>query len=297
MERARTEFQAVADPVDAGGDPVAGLGAASTLTEIREAFAQASESLAASAAGLAAIAFPSSVQPDVDALIQASNTVRGIAIDIAAAETIDDAASRLSDYWAALSSLGRATNTVRSDLRLALRPLPSSSPPRIAARPPTVIVGSPSPGAPNPSTDAAADLKFGAPYTRAPLDPVTGAAMQAAMAAGMGSAAKDWAFAFRWVVDGGQNVAIAMVIAPPDASVLSEPVLDAVATTFSGASGAAITRFTTLGRSVRLVDKPGQPLAVYRRANAIVAVIGTPGANLAVVRAIATALIAVDTSP
>jgi hypothetical protein len=292
LERARSEYLALADRVNAGGDAVAALSGSSTLQEIRDAFAQASERYAAGAAGLAEIAFPSSVQPDVDALIQASNTARGIAIDITSADTIDEAASRFSDYWAARGSFGRAANTVRSDLRLPLQPLPSSSPPVIARASPSFIIASPT-----PSADPAADLKIGAPYTLMPLDPVTGAAVEAAMAAGIGSAAQGWSFAFRWVVDRGQNIAIAMMIQPPGATPLSDPVLDAVAATFSGSSAAPITRFTTRSRTVRLVDKPGQPLAVYRRGDTIVAVIGSPGTDLAAARAIATALIAVDTTP
>lgn len=174
----------------------------------------------------------------------------------------------------------------------AATPIPSPTP--SATLTPTVAptqTPSPTPSpSPNPTPtpiptaalkiDPSADTKIAAPYTLTELDKITAAALEAGMAAALGSQ-DSVVFGFKQVVQGDKAPCLLMVMAFPGIDISQAATIDVFSAGLAGATGKT-TKSTVLGVPVRIVTKPGdaQVFGMYQSED---------GFNVAICQSTATA--------
>lgn len=149
-------------------------------------------------------------------------------------------------------------------------PSPSPSPTPTAAPTPTPTPSptpTPTPTAiptPTPKIDPSADTKIAAPYTLTALDKFTAAALEAGMAAVVGSQ-DTVVFGFKQVVQGDKTPCLLMVMAFPGMDLSQVGTIDVFAAGLGGATG-KVAKSTVLGVPVRIVTKPddAQVIGMYQ---------------------------------
>lgn len=120
--------------------------------------------------------------------------------------------------------------------------------------------------------DPSADLKIAPPYELQPLDRITAAAIEAAMAASLESFKGLMQIGFRQAVLGDKQAAIVMVMEFPGLGTVGLPgFLDSIVAGMSGESG-KVDKATILGVPVRFITSEAQVIGIYQRQDGVVVV-------------------------